>query len=413
MVGQVILLLHVDESGAVANITVESGHPILVGSGLLDVVKRLTFEPPLRDGEPLSVVARVSFGFIQTPANDWTIDAPKAGDSLPATPEPDSTHLVQLTRVEPVLPVNPDGSVVPGVVKVKLHVSTAGLVESAEVIPGAGPPTNPRVAAAALEAVKQWTFAPYYRNGRAVNVNTTQLVKVGDLTGGGLIRPTTPTTTSVAPATVDLEVVATRKPYYDPTASQARIQGDVVIELTVSALGNVTGSRIVRGHPMLANGLPELTRKWKFKPPMLNGQPVAATVQIPIHYAPPDQITYPQPGVHLTGSPSSEETAPATPTSVQAKEEDKIISGVQVMPIHQVQPEVPAGVDVKKNHGTVTIAVVVGVDGSVLEAKPVSGPAAFYDVCVTAAKQWKFQPYVYKGRTERVNTEVTFTFELE
>lgn len=334
-------------------------------------------------------------------------------DAQPATAIPDSTGLTLVKRVEPTIPKNPEGALLVGDVRVRIHLNETGDVETAEAVTDPNRPTNPLVVAAAVDAVRHWKYAPYIHNGHAVEVNTSVKVGVGNLTGGALIFKPAPV---YGPQPVELEVVATRKPYYDPHASAALIQGEVLLELTISESGDVAASRVLRGHPMLKNGLPELSREWKFKPPTLNGQPVMATVQIPVRFTPPDAVIYPQPGAHLSGTQTTtpaKARGAATDGSAAADAAEKVVSGVDAIPIHQVQPEVPEGIDIRKDHGTVKLDVLVGVDGSVLEATPASGPAAFYEACIKAAKQWKFQPYVYKGRTERVKTQVSFTFEAE
>ncbi|MBL8150197.1 MAG: TonB family protein [Blastocatellia bacterium] len=63
-------------------------------------------------------------------------------------------------------------------------------------------------------------------------------------------------------------------PDYPELARQARIQGDVQIELTIDEEGSVKMARIISGHPVLQKTALEAARKWKFNPTVLNGTPV-------------------------------------------------------------------------------------------------------------------------------------------
>jgi TonB family protein len=73
---------------------------------------------------------------------------------------------------------------------------------------------------------------------------------------------------------------------YTEEAKQARISGEVVLEIDIDDKGNVERARITRS---LDNGLDEnamaAVRKWKFKPATRDGEPVAATVSISVKFA--------------------------------------------------------------------------------------------------------------------------------
>ena len=56
--------------------------------------------------------------------------------------------------------------------------------------------------------------------------------------------------------------------------------------------------------------------------------------------------------------------------------------------------------------GVVTVAVIVGKDGSVIEASAVSGPGAARDSAVGAVRQWKYRPTLLNGWAVEVQTTV-------
>jgi TonB family protein len=55
-------------------------------------------------------------------------------------------------------------------------------------------------------------------------------------------------------------------PKYAALASAARIQGSVMLDLTVNAAGTVTSVNAISGHPLLRNLSAEAARDWRFRP---------------------------------------------------------------------------------------------------------------------------------------------------
>jgi protein TonB len=64
------------------------------------------------------------------------------------------------------------------------------------------------------------------------------------------------------------------KPDYPTLARNAHIQGDVVIDITISEDGSVISAKVVSGHPLLAQSALNAARQWRFNPTMLNSSPV-------------------------------------------------------------------------------------------------------------------------------------------
>ena len=73
-------------------------------------------------------------------------------------------------------------------------------------------------------------------------------------------------------------------PIYPPLAKQARIQGDVVLEAEISREGDVTNLKVVSGHPLLIDAALTAVRQWKYKPTLLNGQPVIVISHITVPF---------------------------------------------------------------------------------------------------------------------------------
>ena len=66
-------------------------------------------------------------------------------------------------------------------------------------------------------------------------------------------------------------------PEYPGLAKATRIQGDVVVELTISEEGDVISAHVVSGHPLLRAAALDAARRWTFRPTLLNNKPVKVT----------------------------------------------------------------------------------------------------------------------------------------
>jgi protein TonB len=74
------------------------------------------------------------------------------------------------------------------------------------------------------------------------------------------------------------------QPAYPPLARQARIQGQVTLQAEISRDGSITNLRLMTGHPMLAPSAIEAVKQWKYKPYILNGEPVEVETTITVNF---------------------------------------------------------------------------------------------------------------------------------
>ena len=73
-------------------------------------------------------------------------------------------------------------------------------------------------------------------------------------------------------------------PSYPPLARQARIQGTVILQATISKEGSIENLQLISGHPMLAPAAIEAVKQWKYKPYLLNGEPVEVETQVQVNF---------------------------------------------------------------------------------------------------------------------------------
>jgi protein TonB len=74
------------------------------------------------------------------------------------------------------------------------------------------------------------------------------------------------------------------KPVYPPLARQARIQGTVVLHAQISKDGSIEGLTLISGHPMLAPAAIDAVKQWRYKPYLLNGEPVEVDTEVMVNF---------------------------------------------------------------------------------------------------------------------------------
>jgi periplasmic protein TonB len=75
------------------------------------------------------------------------------------------------------------------------------------------------------------------------------------------------------------------EPAYPPLARAARVQGDVVLSAVIDVNGQIQNLTLVSGHPMLVPAAISAVREWRYKPYLLNGQPVEVETTITVIFS--------------------------------------------------------------------------------------------------------------------------------
>ena len=88
-------------------------------------------------------------------------------------------------------------------------------------------------------------------------------------------QETAPPSIDVSSAQMASQIVKKVAPVYPAESRRARIQGTVVLKVEISKTGDVEQIQLVSGHPMLAPAAIEAVKQWKYKPYLLNGEPIA------------------------------------------------------------------------------------------------------------------------------------------
>jgi protein TonB len=73
-------------------------------------------------------------------------------------------------------------------------------------------------------------------------------------------------------------------PQYPPEAGRARIEGTVVLMAVIATDGTVKDVRVESGLPMLAQAAIDAVRQWRYRPYMIDGEPVEVDSRITINF---------------------------------------------------------------------------------------------------------------------------------
>jgi protein TonB len=146
-----------------------------------------------------------------------------------------------------------------------------------EILPVIGNPDPPAIDASQL-GVQGGTGERWARNG------------VLGSTGTGLNEVIPP---PVAPAVtqhlrvsqvMEGNLIHRVQPEYPSLARQARIQGQVSLSAIISRDGWIENLQAVNGHPLLVQAAIDAVRQWRYRPYMLNGEPVEVETQITVNF---------------------------------------------------------------------------------------------------------------------------------
>jgi TonB family protein len=79
-------------------------------------------------------------------------------------------------------------------------------------------------------------------------------------------------------------LISRTPPKYPEDAKQARIEGDVLLTAIIATDGSVQQLDVKSGHPLLASAAIEAVMQWKYRPTLLNGQPVEVVTSIHFNF---------------------------------------------------------------------------------------------------------------------------------
>ena len=107
---------------------------------------------------------------------------------------------------------------------------------------------------------------------------------VGGVVGGLPDAPPPPQAVRVGGQIKEPKKLKDIKPVYPDIAKQARVQGIVILECTISPQGKVTDVKVLRGIPLLDQAAVEAVKQWVYTPTLLNGVPVPVIMTVTVNF---------------------------------------------------------------------------------------------------------------------------------
>jgi len=87
-------------------------------------------------------------------------------------------------------------------------------------------------------------------------------------------KPATPQRIRVGGNVESANIISEPQPVYPPIAKAARVQGTVILHAVIGKDGTVGQLQFITGPAMLSQSCMAAVRQWRYKPTLLNGEPV-------------------------------------------------------------------------------------------------------------------------------------------
>ena len=189
-------------------------------------------------------------------------------------------------------------------------------------------------------------------------------------------------------AEVNAESRALNPPVYPAEALKEGVVGTTVLVVDVDAEGGVSGLKIDRssGDPRLDSAALEAASRWKFKPGIKGGKPIAGQVRVPVQFA-----------MHEPSQPEAD--AGERPAQIIAAQ----------------PPKYPKAAAENRVEGRVMLIVDIAADGSVTGATVdrSAGDASLDAAALEAVRQWRFQPALKDGKAVAGKVRVPIDFAMD
>ncbi len=210
-----------------------------------------------------------------------------------------------IKQVEPIYPEAALKAKVGGTVILEAQADIYGRVQSIKILR-----SLPLLDQAAMDAVRQWVYAPLVIDGKPRPVVFTVTVRfdpenkssaagvkggvVGGVMGGivggvsGGVAGGVEGGASVAVRIVgDLRpprLIKEVAPVYPPEARQAGAEGMVILEVQTDIHGQIQDTKILRSIPLLDQAAVEAVRQWIYEPMLINGKPRSAIFTVTVRF---------------------------------------------------------------------------------------------------------------------------------
>jgi TonB family protein len=246
-----------------------------------------------RSSQPTSVPATSSTSSVPTqPAQVSTESAARPVSSAPKAASTTSTATAASSNVQTAVQSPAEDA-----------QNIPDAVDSTSTQPSAATKISASASGAAGKSAKSEAAPLVVKGGSAPAVHTKPTA--ADTAAPSLIGMTTPgagapppnlvgeTTKGPAPVLQTLNIsqgvsqgllVKKVQPIYPKNALAMHVEGAVELVATISTSGNITAVKILKGEPTLTKAAADAVKQWKYKPYLLNGEPVEIQTQITVNF---------------------------------------------------------------------------------------------------------------------------------
>jgi TonB family protein len=180
-------------------------------------------------------------------------------------------------------------------------------------------------------------------------------------------------------------------PIYPEEAKKQGIQGLEILQAQIDSKGNITKLKPLNStHPVLTQSAMGAINQWKYTPGTVSGIPTPVPLTVTVNFIMDKQSQQPRQGeVRFT------------------------IDSMRLRLLKRVAPEYPAEAMEKNIQGRVIIMAFVDKKGYIPHIKVFKGHPLLARAAVSAIKEWRFEPYIIRGKRQSILFTVTVDFNLD
>jgi len=111
---------------------------------------------------------------------------------------------------------------------------------------------------------------------------------MGSLFGGGdtpKVKAAPPKKINISAGVAVGNLIQKTSPVYPPIAKAARVSGTVVLQATISKTGTIENLRVISGPAMLQQAALDAVRSWRYRPYLLNNDPVEVETTVNVIFS--------------------------------------------------------------------------------------------------------------------------------
>jgi len=181
---------------------------------------------------------------------------------------------------------------------------------------------------------------------------------------------------------------------------QQKVQGKVTAKFLLSGSGDVEFVDVPKDQPLLDVAAQEAIVKWKFKPVIKDGKPVAVISSATFNFV-------------LGGDGDAKDVAQTIGTASVFPERVQLPKAIaKSAMVHHVPAVYPQGAVAMRVEGAVVLQARIDKDGKIADLQLVSGPRQLVQAAMDAVKQYRYKPYSLMGQPVGVETQVQVDFSL-